>query len=88
MSFFLHYSFPSGHVESDEYPAQAGLRELEEEIGIKAKSLIKIATEDTMGDSCRKGSDAHRWHAFLYLFDNSCDIRIKEEGVDYLWLRS
>ncbi|MCX7928539.1 MAG: NUDIX hydrolase [Patescibacteria group bacterium] len=82
------YTVPSGHVDSGEEPLQAAMRELEEEVGIKAKNLLKISTENIVGDSCRRGSDAHRWHAYLYLLEEIDDMEIKvcAEGKNPVWL--
>lgn len=84
--FPFSYTVPAGHVDYGEDPLQSALRELEEEIDIKAKSLVEIATEDIVGDSCRRGSDAHRWHAFLYELDDVPKVKIKEEGIKPSWL--
>ncbi|MEM4296479.1 MAG: NUDIX domain-containing protein [Candidatus Anstonellales archaeon] len=35
-----HWDFPKGHIEKDESPEQAALRELEEETGIKKVNVI------------------------------------------------
>ena len=84
--FPFSYTVPAGHVDAGEEPLQSAVRELKEEVGIKAKSLVEIATEDIIGDSCRRGSDAHKWHAFLYELDGTPKIRIKEEGIKPSWL--
>jgi 8-oxo-dGTP pyrophosphatase MutT (NUDIX family) len=77
---------PAGHVDADESPEQAALRELCEEIGWVAPRVEHVATEDIVGDSCRRGADAHRWHAYSAVFDTSHDLRLSGEGVRAEWL--
>ena len=77
---------PAGHVDAGESPEAAALRELHEEAGWQASRLTHIVTEDIIGDSCRRGSDAHRWHAYLTDFDPAANVRLNEEGVNPQWL--
>lgn len=79
---------PSGHVDAGEDALTAAYRETEEEVGIKADALIKIATEDIIGDSCRRGADAHRWHAYLLPLEEDVKIEVteKDEGRQPVWL--
>lgn len=84
--FPFSYTVPAGHVDANEEPLQSAIRELDEEVGIKAENLVDIASEDIIGDSCRRGSDAHKWHAFLYEVDETPGVEIKEEGTKLSWL--
>jgi 8-oxo-dGTP pyrophosphatase MutT (NUDIX family) len=79
---------PSGHVDSGESPLEAAKRETKEEIGYKANKLIFIAEEDIIGDSCRRGADAHRWHAYLLPLDKNISVEVteKDEGRNPVWL--
>lgn len=79
---------PSGHVDANEDALTAAQRETEEEVGLKIDKLVKIATEDMIGDSCRRGADIHRWHAYLLPLKKNIDIEIKEtdEGRKPVWL--
>ncbi|MHB1864809.1 MAG: NUDIX hydrolase [Candidatus Saccharimonadales bacterium] len=81
-------TIPSGHLDTGESASIAARREIKEEVGIEAKELIHIATEDIIGDSCRRGADAHRWHAFLLPLNKKLDIEVKEkdEGRKPVWL--
>jgi len=61
---------PSGHVDViDKSPEATAARELKEETGLRVDSLVQVASDDIVGDSCRRGSDAHRWHSFKVVFD-------------------
>lgn len=79
---------PSGHVDAGEDALTAARRETNEEVGIKADKLTEIATEDIVGDSCRRGADVHQWHAYLLALDKNIDIEVKEkeEGGKPVWL--
>ena len=78
---------PSGHVDTGEEPAAAAGRELREEVGLSAETLTAVAAEDIIGDSCRRGSDAHRWHAFTCRLDTvEVEVEVLEEGRRPVWL--
>lgn len=53
-----------------------------------ARKLTKITTEDIVGDSCRRGADVHRWHAYLLVLNKNLDIEVKDkdEGRKPVWL--
>lgn len=93
-AFPYRLTVPAGHVESGEHPQHAAARELFEEVGIRAthENLRLIADEYLNGDTCRRGSDAHRWHAYLLNLDNHQtaeahrELTINEEGEAPRWL--
>ncbi len=79
----------SGHVDTGETPQEAAVRELGEEVtglpDIPPDTVVHVATEDITGDSCRRGSDAHRWHAFLAVLNSPIElenVRVRGEGKD------
>lgn len=39
-----------------------------------------------MGDSCWRGCDAHRWHAYVAAVRRVLSPRVFEEGEDARWL--
>lgn len=79
---------PSGHVDAGEDALTAALRETEEEVGYKADKFVEVATEDIVGDSCRRGADAHKWHAYLLPLKKDIDVKVTEEdeGQKPTWL--
>ena len=79
---------PSGHVDTGEDALTAARRETEEEVGYKADKFVDVATEDIVGDSCRRGADAHRWHAYLLPLKKNIDVKVTEEdeGQKPTWL--
>ncbi|MEU8781129.1 NUDIX hydrolase [Streptomyces sp. NPDC048637] len=85
---------PAGHVERGEDPKCAAARELWEEVGIRGANgdLRLVADEYFKGDVCRRGSDAHRWHAYLLEVDehretgDPREVTVNEEGEAPVWL--
>ncbi|MFF3791766.1 NUDIX hydrolase [Streptomyces sp. NPDC001981] len=93
-AFPYRLTVPAGHVERGEDPKRAAARELWEEVGIRDAhgDLRLVADEHLNGDMCRRGSDAHRWHAYLLDVDDhrgagtQGELTVNEEGEEPLWL--
>lgn len=77
---------PSGHVDKGEKAEVSAGRELEEEVGISGLELAPLADDKIIGDSCRRGSDAHLWHAYTARIDKAVTIHVAEEGANPVWL--
>ncbi len=81
---------PAGHVDTGEKPLEATRRETFEEVGLSAEDqdFHLIGTEDIVGDSCSRGADAHRWHAYLLQLKDNVDLQVTEadEGEKPVWL--
>jgi 8-oxo-dGTP pyrophosphatase MutT (NUDIX family) len=86
--FPQEWTVPAGHVDAGENPRIAAARELVEEVGLSADpgELIPFGTDDVLGDSCWRGSDAHRWHVFCLEVPAATDVQVLEEGRRPVWL--
>ena len=82
---FCH-TIPAGHLDAGEKPDTAIRRELHEETGITDLDISLFVTEDVLGDSCRRGSDAHRWHLYTTRIATDCTVAIQEEGINPIWV--
>jgi 8-oxo-dGTP pyrophosphatase MutT (NUDIX family) len=86
LAFPFAMTVPAGHVERGEEPDGAAVRELMEEVGIRAEKLRFIASEHLLGDVCRRGSDAHLWHAYLLDVAAASEVTVNDEGASPVWL--
>jgi 8-oxo-dGTP pyrophosphatase MutT (NUDIX family) len=88
LMFPFAVTVPAGHVDTGEDPLTAVRRETMEEVGLEADNFTDITDEDITGDSCRRGCDAHRWHAYLAKLDKNLSLEVKEreEGHKPSWL--
>lgn len=80
------HTIPAGHLELNEDPKEAALRELEEETGIKLEN-VDFLTRQEFKDLCRKGADYHLWNLFIGKANTSKDPRIdSSEGKNPVWV--
>lgn len=86
LAFPFALTVPAGHVERGESPDRAAARELREEVGISATRLRRVTSEPLLGDACRRGSDAHLWHAYLLDVPDASDVTVNDEGTSPVWL--
>jgi 8-oxo-dGTP pyrophosphatase MutT (NUDIX family) len=85
-AFPFSMTVPAGHVERGEAPDRAAARELMEEVGIRGENLQLIASDHLLGDVCRRGSDAHLWHAYLLDVAAASEATVNDEGGSPVWL--
>lgn len=80
------YSIPAGHLDIGEKYDVAARRELEEETGISLVEKFKLIKEfDLSGDSCRRGSDDHRWHLYRGVISGAPKIFLSDEALLANW---
>jgi 8-oxo-dGTP pyrophosphatase MutT (NUDIX family) len=86
--FPLEWTVPAGHVDAGEEPRLAARRELWEEVGLSTEpdDLAELGVDEMLGDSCWRGSDAHRWHSFLVEVPAGTTVEVREEGHRPKWL--
>lgn len=83
------YALPAGHLDKGEEnePEAAAKRELWEETGIATDSLELLKSKlDMPGDSCRRGSDHHRWHLYRLNLEQEPELKISEEASKFEWM--
>ncbi|MEV6026967.1 NUDIX hydrolase [Streptomyces sp. NPDC052036] len=87
-AFPFGLTIPAGHVERDEDPDEAAVRELLEETGIAGARLEHLARTPVPGDGCRRGADAHLWHVYRTADAVDADLAVElgPEGTSALWL--
>jgi len=78
------YTIPAGHLDINETPDEAAVRELKEETSI---SLSKV-NPYVANDKCRKGADYHKWHLYTAPLDKLPSIKIQNtEGHKGTWVK-
>ncbi len=81
------YTIPAGHLDKDELPEVAAKRELYEETSIAGQQLEVLKKDfDIVGDSCRRGSDHHRWHLYRVRMERYPEVRLSDEAVQTKWM--
>lgn len=81
------YTIPAGHLDKNELPKNAAKRELYEETGINASSLEVVKGNfDIIGDSCRRGSDHHRWHLYRIRMGMYPNVQLSDETMQVKWM--
>ena len=81
------HTSPAGHLEINEKPEIAALRELKEETGLSLSKAKLFKEEDLPGDPCRRGADFHFWHLYVTKLNASfIPIIAKDEGKKPIWL--
>lgn len=65
---------PAGHVDVEETPLEAVVREAGEEVGVAIAEPRLLVETMIHGDSCRRGCDDHKWSLYMK--------RISQAGAD------
>lgn len=81
---------PAGHVDAGEAHLKTARRELFEETGLRVPqtAFTHVATANIHGDSCRRGSDTHRWQIYATRLPPRAAVKVNaDEGTHPTWLR-
>ena len=85
-TFPASYTIPSHHMVRGEDPDALALRTLKEVIKIPFGEGLEPFTEfDSTGDSCRRGSEHHRWHIYRLWVPNEDDFKFLNRDMSLHW---
>jgi len=68
------FACPAGHIDEEEEPEEALVREIKEETGLKIEKYKLVEEKELDWNWCSKGVDVHYW----YLFECEVSGDIKE----------
>jgi len=85
VNFPYGWACPAGHIDEDETPKEAVLREAKEEIGLKVKNLKFISEEPDLVNECSEGIKYHHFFGFMGKITGRI-IVAKEEAKDWRWV--
>jgi len=81
------YSIPAGHLEKNEDPDKAVMREVMEETGIESDfEAFKQVFKGKIDDPCRRGCDIHDWNLYRLELDKRPDTSSNEEAERLEWV--
>lgn len=82
--FPFGWAGPAGHIEKNETPTQALVREVKEETGLTISDFKLILQRKKVLNECKKGTKFHDW----WIFECKCRGKIKrnkKESKDIDW---
>ncbi len=77
------YSIVAGHVENEESPGQALVRECTEELGIAPETVKLMMAPFLLDDRCRHGGEHHMWFLFECTI-NKAALSIDATEIEHL----
>ncbi len=80
----LGLACPAGHIEENEHPFEAGLRELSEETGIVKIKSASIVLEFVASNPCRKAKN-HHWYIMLIETDQNATLMEPTKHRMFTW---
>jgi len=83
------FTVPAGHVDANETPQHAVIRETSEEVGARIVDPQLVVETIIHGDSCSRGCDDHKWSLFSKAItqEDIKHIKVdKNEGQKPRWL--
>ncbi len=82
----LGLACPAGHIEANEHPFEAGLRELREETGIDNLKSASVVLEFLASNPCRKAT-SHHWHIMqIETYNDRAAIMESTKHGDFSWV--
>jgi 8-oxo-dGTP pyrophosphatase MutT (NUDIX family) len=81
-----HWDFIKGHIEKNEEPKQAALRETKEETGITDIELIDGFEEKIQYSYQYDGKPMRKQVVFFLAKTNTPDVRLSKEHLNFAWL--
>ena len=85
VNFPFGWACPAGHVEENETPEEAMIREVKEEVNIDAKKYNLILHEFIADNVCKRGAKGHDF--FVYeITDWDGEMKNNTESKDVKWM--
>lgn len=82
----LGWACPAGHIEENEHPFEAGIRELREETGITKLQSAAIVLELVASNPCRKAKN-HHWYIMQVEVDQELgSVMEPTKHGDLIWV--
>lgn len=82
----LGWACPAGHIEENEHPFLAGLRELREKTGIVNLKSASIVLEFVASNPCRKAKNHHWYIMLIETYNESANIMEPTKHGDLIWV--
>lgn len=80
----LGWACPAGHIEDDETPEQAIIREIKEETNLEVKKYKLLIHEAVNFGTCRRGFTGHDWYVYE-IQDWQGEVKLSLEHKDIDW---
>lgn len=78
------FACPAGHVDEDEEPKGAAIREVSEETGIKLQDVEFLCEEEVPWNVCKSGA-MHYWYVYKARVSSEDFVLNKEEAKSAGW---
>ncbi len=79
------HTIPAGHLDKNEDPDKAVIREVREETGLEITDP-ELITEEKLEDPCRRGADYHYWYLYSKTLEKDVSIELNDEADGHSWI--